>query len=176
MFIIIKTGIVPASAQKLNLSSLLTRLLLEVGIFNDRLLADLIGSPRNISCDCEWSAVVSNRLRGFVWGTVGHWECLSDVRKATKDSRLALVEVKSCTSYFPDSKQEAGLISIMLFRTCLWTVRIAQRLTVTVSGEHVVQNFILALWSKLAYDLPGIFDTSVAESTVCSCDDWKTNA
>jgi len=58
MFIIIKTGIVPASAQKLNLSSLLTRLLLEVGIFNDRLLADLIGSPRNISCDCEWSAVV----------------------------------------------------------------------------------------------------------------------
>jgi hypothetical protein len=53
MFIIIKTGIVPASAQKLNLSSLLTRLLLEVGVFNDRLLADLMGSPRKILCDCE---------------------------------------------------------------------------------------------------------------------------
>jgi hypothetical protein len=45
MFIIIKTGIVPASAQELNISSLLTRLLLEDGIFNDRLLADLMGSP-----------------------------------------------------------------------------------------------------------------------------------
>jgi hypothetical protein len=53
MFIIIKTGIVPAAEQKLNISSLLTRLLLEVGIFNDRLLADLIGSPRKILCDCE---------------------------------------------------------------------------------------------------------------------------
>jgi hypothetical protein len=53
MFIIIKTGIVPASTQKLDISSLLTRLPLEVGIFNDRLLADLIGSPWKILCDCE---------------------------------------------------------------------------------------------------------------------------
>jgi len=45
MFIIIKTGIVAASAQKFNISSLLTTLLLEVGIFNDRLLADLMDSP-----------------------------------------------------------------------------------------------------------------------------------
>jgi hypothetical protein len=42
MFVIIKTGIVPASAQKLKIISLLTRLLLEVGIFNDRLLAGFI--------------------------------------------------------------------------------------------------------------------------------------
>jgi hypothetical protein len=45
IIIILETGIVPASAQKLNISSLLTRLLLEVGIFNDRLLADLMDSP-----------------------------------------------------------------------------------------------------------------------------------
>ena len=149
LFIIIKTGIVPASAQKLKIISLLTRLLLEVGIFNDRLLAGLMGSLLKILCDCEWSAVVSDRLRGLFWGIVDHWDCVSSVRKVTKDSRLALVAVKSCTPYFLDSKQEAGLISIMPCRICLWTVRIAQRLTVTFREEHVVHNLFLAFWSKL---------------------------
>jgi hypothetical protein len=174
--LLLKQELCQLFTQKLNISSLLARFLFEVGIFDDRLLADLRGSPRKILCDCEWSVVVSSRLRGLFWGTVGYWECVSGVRKATKDSRLALVALKSCTPYFPDSKQEAGLISITPFLTCLWAVRIAQRLTVTISGEHVVHNLFLALWSKLMYDIPGIFVTSVAESTMCSCDAWKTKA
>jgi hypothetical protein len=156
MFIIIKTGIVPASASKLNISSLLTKLLLEVGIFNDRLLADLIDSPRKI----VWSWVKCGCEQYIAW--LGLRDCRPlgmPVRCEESDEGW---QVSSCwskefASYFPDSKQEAGLISIMPFRTCLWTVRIAQRLTVTISGEHVVQNLFLALWSKLTYDLPGIF-------------------
>jgi hypothetical protein len=42
MFIILKIGIVPASAFKLKVISVHVTLLLEVSIFNDRLLARLI--------------------------------------------------------------------------------------------------------------------------------------